>query len=244
MDKVILITGAGEGIGFSIAEYLVSQQYQVIVTDVTLEKTETAVEKLAVNNAFAHKLDITQPADFDEVSGWIKQKFHKLDVLINNAAMTRTTPMFDISADEFVEICRINQMGTFLACQRFGQWMAQQRQGRIINMSSLAGQNGGVAVGAHYAISEGAILTMTKLFAKALAESGVTVNAIACGPVDSPAFHRLVQPDEIPDILKSIPVKRLGDMRFIAQTIELLIQNNSAFVTGATWDMNGGLLMR
>lgn len=67
MDKVILITGAGEGIGFSIAEYLISQQYQVIVTDVTLEKAETAVEKLAVNNAFAHKLDITQPADFDKV---------------------------------------------------------------------------------------------------------------------------------------------------------------------------------
>jgi len=85
---------------------------------------------------------------------------------------------------------------------------------------------------------------MTKLFAKALAESGVTVNAIACGPVDSPAFHRLVQADEIPEILKSVPVHQLGDMRFIAQTIELLMQNNSGFVTGATWDMNGGLLMR
>ncbi|MDP7774427.1 SDR family oxidoreductase [Acinetobacter nosocomialis] len=244
MDKVILITGAGEGIGFSIAEYLVNQQYQVIVTDVTLEKAEAAVAKLAVNNAFALKLDITRPVDFDAVLDWIKEKFHKLDVLINNAAMTRTTSLFEISADEFVEISRINQMGTFLACQRFGQWMAHQGQGRIVNMSSLAGQNGGIAVGAHYAISEGTILTMTKLFAKALAESGVTVNAIACGPVDSPAFHRLVQVNEIPEILKSIPVKKLGDMRFIAQTIELLIQDNSGFVTGATWDMNGGLLMR
>lgn len=244
MDKVILITGAGEGIGFAIAEYLVRQQYQVIMTDVTLEKAEAALVKLEVNNAFALKLDITQQTDFESVSGWIKEKFQKLDVLINNAAMTRTTPLFEISADEFVEISRINQMGTFLACQWFGKWMAQQGQGRIINMSSLAGQNGGVAVGAHYAISEGAILTMTKLFAKILAQSGVTVNAIACGPVDSPAFHRLVQPAEIPEILKAIPVKQLGDMRFIAQTIELLIQNNSGFVTGATWDMNGGLLMR
>ncbi|WP_168397118.1 SDR family NAD(P)-dependent oxidoreductase [Acinetobacter indicus] len=244
MDKVILITGAGEGIGFAIAEYLVSQQYQVILTDVTLAKAEAAVAKLAVNNAFALKLDITDQVDFNAVSGWIKEKFSKLDVLINNAAMTKTTPLFEISAEEFVEISRINQMGTFLACQLFGQWMAQQGQGRIINMSSLAGQNGGIAVGAHYAISEGAILTMTKLFAKALAGSGVTVNAIACGPVDSPAFHRLVQADEIPEILKSIPVHQLGDMSFIAQTIELLIQNNSGFVTGATWDMNGGLLMR
>ena len=77
----------------------------------------------------------------------------------------------------------------------------------VLSICPLAGQNGGIAVGAHYAISEGAILTMTKLFAKALAESGVTVNAIACGPVDSPAFHRLVQVNEIPEILKSIPVK-------------------------------------
>lgn len=244
MQQVILVTGAGEGIGYHIADYLLSQNHYVIVTDLTLSKTEQAVAKLGHQNAYALKLDITQEQDFDLALQWIRQKFNRLDVLINNAAMTKTTALFDISAVEFSEICNINQMGTFLSCKIFGQYMAQQKQGRIINMSSLAGQNGGVAVGAHYAISEGAILALTKIFAKSLAVSGVTVNAIACGPVDSPAFHRLVKKDDIPEIIQSIPVNKLGDMQFIAQTIALLAQNNAGFVTGATWDMNGGLLMR
>lgn len=244
MKKTVLVTGAGEGIGYAIAKYLVSQQHQVIVTDISLEKAQKAVEQLSADHAYALKLDITQENDFVNVLDWIQTKFTRLDVLINNAAMTKTTPLFEISAAEFNEICNINQMGTFLSCKIIGQFMAKQGCGRIINMSSLAGQNGGVAVGAHYAISEGAILALTKIFAKSLASSGVTVNAIACGPVDSPAFHRLVKKEEIPEILRSIPVQQLGDMAFIAQTIDLLAQDNSGFVTGATWDMNGGLLMR
>lgn len=244
MNKVVLVTGAADGIGYEIASHFIAQQDYVIVSDITLEKAESAVQKLVSKNAYPVKLDIRDEEDFVNVLQWIRIKFQHLDVLVNNAAMTQTTSLFEISAAEFNEMTDTNQKGTFLSCKIFGQFMATQGFGRIINMSSLAGQNGGVAVGAHYAISEGAILSLTKIFAKALATSGVTVNAIACGPVDSPAFHRLVNRKDIPKIIEAIPVKQLGSMHFISQAISLLSQENAGFVTGATWDMNGGLLMR
>lgn len=244
MQKNILITGSGEGIGYHIAEYFLQIGYHVILSDISLEKAENAVKKLNSPNTKAFKLDVSQEDDFQEIIRIINEKYKKIDVLINNAGLTKTTPISDIDSKEYIEITANNQLGTFLACQKIGALMVNQGFGRIINLSSLAGQNGGVAVGAHYAASEGAIITITKLFAKQYAAHGVTVNAIACGPVDSPAFHRLVHSEEIPDIIDAIPVKQLGNMEFIAQTIALLAQENSAFVTGATWDMNGGLNMR
>lgn len=244
MEKVVLITGAGEGIGYYIAKYFLEQNDQVIISDYSLAKAQAAVDSLGFENAHAIKLDVEQEADFHQAKEFIEAKFKRLDLVVNNAAMTKTTPIFEITADEYSKIAQVNQLGVFLSCQILGAYMGKFGIGRIVNMSSLAGQNGGVAVGAHYAASEGAIITLTKIFAKELSASGVTVNAIACGPIDSPAFHRLVPKEDIPNIVNAIPAKTLGDMTFIAQTINLLAQKNSGFVTGATWDMNGGLLMR
>jgi len=245
MQQVVLVTGAASGLGNVIAEYFAAQGHQVIVSASTLEKAEHAKSRSAyADNMFALKLDISVEADFYAAVQWIKEKFTKLDVLINNATVTKATPVLEISAADFDWVTQVNQRGTFQACQILGKFMADQGYGRIINMASLAGQNGGTATGAHYAATKGAIVTLTKIFAKEFAAKGVTVNAIAPGPMESPIVHQVVSDEKMEQFIQNIPVKVLGSMTFIAETCVLLASPNAAFVTGATWDINGGLFMR
>jgi 3-oxoacyl-[acyl-carrier protein] reductase len=121
--------------------------------------------------------------------------------------------------------------------------MAERGYGRIVNMASLAGQNGGTATGGHYASSKGAIMSATKVFARDLAPYGVTVNAVSPGPLDSPTVRRVLG-DRLEESARAIPVGRLGSMPFIADMVALLASPEAASVTGATWDANGGLYMR
>jgi 3-oxoacyl-[acyl-carrier protein] reductase len=158
--------------------------------------------------------------------------------------MTVARPVMEIPPEEFDAVMAVNVRGTFLGCQVFGAHFRDQGHGRIINLASLAGQNGGTATGAHYAASKGAILTLTKVFARDLAAGGVTVNAIAPGPLDTPMVHRTVPADRLEALKANIPVGDIGDPRFIASLVAQLASPEAAFVTGATWDVNGGLFMR
>lgn len=245
MSHVVLVTGAASGLGNVIAEYFAEQGHHVILTASTLEKAENAKAKSPhAARIYPLKLDISVEQDFKDAVQWIEANFSKLDVLINNATVTKATPVLEITAQDFDWITRVNQRGTFQACQIVGQYMASKGFGRIINMASLAGQNGGTATGAHYAASKGAIVTLTKIFAKEFAAKGVTVNAIAPGPMESPIVHSVVPDEKMDAFIQNIPVKALGSMHFIAQTCGLLASPQAAFVTGATWDINGGLFMR
>lgn len=245
MQQVVLVTGAASGLGNVIAEYFASQGHKVILSASTLEKAENAKQKSAhAENIYPLKLDISVEGDFIAAVDWIKNNFGKLDVLINNATVTKATPVLEITASDFDWVTQVNQRGTFQACQIIGKFMADQGNGRIVNMASLAGQNGGTATGAHYAATKGAIVTLTKIFAKEFAGKGVTVNAIAPGPMESPIVHSVVSDEKMAQFIQNIPVKALGSMEFIAETCALLTSPNAAFVTGATWDINGGLFMR
>lgn len=245
MQQVVLVTGAASGLGNVIAEYFAAQGHKVILSASTLEKAENAKQKsVHAENIYPLKLDISVEGDFIAAVDWIKNNFGKLDVLINNATVTKATPVLEITASDFDWVTQVNQRGTFQACQIIGKFMADQGNGRIVNMASLAGQNGGTATGAHYAATKGAIVTLTKIFAKEFAGKGVTVNAIAPGPMESPIVHSVVSDEKMAQFIQNIPVKALGSMEFIAETCALLASPNAAFVTGATWDINGGLFMR
>lgn len=245
MTQIVLVTGAASGLGNVIAEYFAALGHQVILSASTLEKAENAKQNSPhAANMFALKLDISVEADFHNAVQVIEQQFSKLDILINNATVTKATPVLEITASDFDWIMQVNQRGTFQSCQIIGQYMASKGYGRIINMASLAGQNGGTATGAHYAATKGAIVTLTKIFAKEFAAKGVTVNAVAPGPMESPIVHSVVSDEKMDQFIQNIPVKALGSMEFIAETCALLASPNANFVTGATWDINGGLFMR
>ena len=165
-------------------------------------------------------------------------------MLVNNAAVTVARPVMEISPEEFDEVIAVNLRGTFLGCQVFGAYFRDAGHGRIVNMASLAGQNGGTATGAHYAASKGGIVTLTKVFARDLGKAGVTVNAIAPGPLDLPIVHKTVPAERFAEFKANIPVGDIGDPAFVAQLVLQLASPESGFVSGATWDVNGGLFMR
>ncbi len=244
--QIALVTGAAQGLGFHIAGRLHAAGFKVVLSDINPDAAQQAADALDASGetAMAVALDVARKADFEAALNRIIEHWGALHVLVNNAAVTRATPVMKISLDEFNEVVNINLGGVFAGCQVMGGYMASQGYGRIINLSSLAGQNGGTSTGAHYAASKGGILTLTKVFAKELACDGVTVNAIAPGPIDSPMVKALVPEERLPTLLANIPVGQLGDADFIGDMVVQLARPEAYFTTGTTWDVNGGLFMR
>lgn len=138
----------------------------------------------------------------------------------------------------------VNLRSVLFGCQVFGQYFAARGAGRIVNIASLAGQNGGSATGAHYAAAKGGTLTLTKVFARDLAAQGVTVNAISPGPLDLPIVYESVAPEKLRQVLASLPGGKLGSAGFVADAAVLLASGDAHFANGACWDINGGLYMR
>lgn len=247
-DKIqtAVITGAASGFGATLARAMHAKGFRVILSDIDEQAANPLAESLdlASETAVTAKLDISKPEDFQRVLDQCVNRWGSVEVLINNAAVTQAMPVMDISPEAFNDILSINAGGTFAGCQIFGRHFSERGYGRIINMGSLAGQNGGTTTGAHYAASKGAISTLTKIFALELSKKGVTVNCVAPGPMDTPMVHALVPEEKMPGLLDRIPTGQLGDPEFIASIVTRLAGRDASFVTGACWDINGGLFMR
>lgn len=245
-QQVALVTGAARGVGRHIARRLLQAGYRVVITDLDGTAAARTAQELDASGeqVLALALNVARKDDFVAALNAVLEHWGSLQVLVNNAAVTRATPVMEIDLQEFNEVVSINLGSVFAGCQVIGGYMAEQGYGRIINMASLAGQNGGTSTGAHYAASKGGILTLTKVFAKELAKGGVTVNAVAPGPIDSPMVRELVSAERLPALLSAIPAGRLGDADFIGDVVVQLARPEAYFTTGTTWDVNGGLFMR
>lgn len=243
---VAVVTGAAGGMGALISRRLHADGLRVLVTDID----EAAAKALAADldpsgeTAVGFRLDVAAKADFEAALAACRERWGVPTVLVNNAALTQAASLMELSAEDFTRVLEVNTNSVFLGCQVFGAAMAEAGYGRIVNMASLAGQNGGTATGGHYAASKGAILTLTKVFARELASKGVTVNAISPGPHDLPVVHETVPADKLAGIVAGIPVQRLGEPAFIGDVVALLASPGAGFVTGACWDVNGGLYVR
>ncbi len=246
MSQVALVTGAAQGLGNIIARRLHAAGYKVVITDVSSELAASAAAQLDASGdtVLPLALDVMQKSAFEAALAAVRERWGGLQVVVNNAAITPTTPVMQITPEEFDKVLAINLRGTFLGCQVFGAAMGAAGYGRLINVASLAGQNGGTASGAHYAASKGGILTLTKIFARELAASGVTVNAIAPGPMELPSVRAAVPPERLEKLIEMIPVKRLGNPEFVANLVVQLASVEADFATGAAWDVNGGIFMR
>jgi|TARA_R110000737_G_scaffold342396_2_gene367211 3-oxoacyl-[acyl-carrier protein] reductase len=244
--QTAVVTGAASGVGAQIARALHAAGFRVVISDIDSAGASALATELdmAGETAVTATLDVSKPEDFQEVLDKVVDRWGSCEVLVNNAALTKAQPVLEISPEDFNKILTVNAGGTFAGSQIFGRHFKERGYGRIINMASLAGQNGGTTTGAHYAASKGAIMTLTKVFARDLAPFGITCNAIAPGPLDSPMVHDLVPADKMPGMLANIPAGQLGDPAFVANLVALLAGPAASFVTGACWDVNGGLFMR
>ena len=164
--------------------------------------------------------------------------------MVNNAARTPSTPLWDIGTPEWDDVLAVNLRGCFFGCRIAGRHMRERGQGgRILNLASIAGQVPSAATGAHYAASKAGILALTRSFAQELAPHHITVNALAPAAVRSPALDA-IDPARREALAASIPLGRFGEPHEVAAAAVYLASPGGAYVTGATLDLNGGRLMR
>ncbi|WP_323992365.1 SDR family oxidoreductase [Nguyenibacter sp. L1] len=244
MTRAALVTGAARGLGASIAERLVEAGYRVAIGDVDLDAARARAEQLG-HGAIAVKLDVASESSVEAAFDAVEQAVGLPWLLVNNAAIMKAQKVLDIDIETFDAVISVNLRGTFLACQRFARRLrVQDKGGRIVNIGSLAGENGGTATGAHYAASKGGVHTLTKVFARDLAPFGVTVNTIAPGPLDLPSIAETIGAENVPRVVANIPTGALGDPRTVARMVVELARPDAASITGATIDINSGLFMR
>jgi 3-oxoacyl-[acyl-carrier protein] reductase len=190
--------------------------------------------------AFAVEHDVRELASWERLLA----EAGPVDVLVNNAARTELRSFWEVDVVEWDDVLATNLRGTYLGCRVIGAHMRERGRGRIVNLASISGQGGRAATGAHYATSKAAIVALTRLAATELAASGVTVNAIAPAAIDSPLVHEFLSPERIEAMIERIPVGRLGRPEEVAAAVAYLASDAAGFVTGATLDVNGGMLMR
>lgn len=245
-ERVVLVTGGARGLGEALCRAFFNAGYRVAVSDIDGEGAKGLASSLDPAGALAmgFALDVRSQDQFEQVRDAVVAAWGRVDVLVNNAVVTKAKPVLDIEPDEFDAVLGVNMRGTFVGSQVFGRYFKEKGKGRIVNMASLAGQNGGTATGAHYAASKGGIITLTKVFARDLAPFGVTVNAIAPGPLDLPSVRELVPADKLEGLVAAIPVRQLGSPDYVARTAVHLADADANFANGAIWDINGGLNMR
>lgn len=245
--RVAIVTGAGRGLGEAIARTLAAHGARVVVADLEGESATRVAREIvrgpAGGSARAVALDV---ADWEAVHAMVDETVDldgSVDILVNNAALSISRPFWEIEPGEWDQVLTVNLRGVFAGCRAAGAHMRRRGWGRIVNLSSLAGQQGGVNGGAHYAASKAGIIVLTKILAAELARDGVTVNAVAPAAIASPILDAMpVERQEA--IAASIPVGRIGTPEEVAAIVAFLACEQAGYITGATIDVNGGLLMR
>jgi 3-oxoacyl-[acyl-carrier protein] reductase len=242
-DKVALVTGASQGIGWDIAQALVVAGAKVAVAARSEEKLALLVGEIAAagGQAMAVKMDV---ADAEQVKTGFKQvidKFGRLDILVNNAAITRDGLAVRMKADDWDAVIRTNLTGAHLCIQQALGTMMRARAGRIINVSSVVAQMGNAGQ-ANYVAAKAGLIGLTKAIAMEIASRNITVNAVAPGFIETPMTN--VLSDKVKEELKArIPLGRLGVARDVAASIVFLASDEAAYITGHVLDVNGGMYL-
>ncbi len=242
-DKVCLITGSARGIGYAIAEELAANGAKIVLTDVLEDVLDESVRKLSSTGAevIGIPLDVSDSAQVTAAVAKAKESLGSIDLLVNNAGVTKDTLLLRMSEADWDFVLKVNLKGAFLMTQAVAKVMTKQRSGKIVNISSVVGLMGNAGQ-VNYSSSKAGLLGLTKSAASELAGRGICVNAIAPGFIETEMTAKL--PDAARSaFLDNIPLKRAGSPADIAKTVLFLASPASDYVTGQVLGVNGGLYM-
>ncbi|ADN50998.1 SDR family NAD(P)-dependent oxidoreductase [Vulcanisaeta distributa] len=240
-NKVAIVTGAGQGIGRSIALRLARDGAIVVVTDITGKENETLNEvKNLGGQGMALKLDVTDPRMAEDVAKRVYDAYGRIDILVNNAGIYPFKPFLEMTFDDWYRVINVNLNGTFNVTKAVVPYMVKQKYGRIINIASVAGNAMGFAGLTHYSASKAGIVGFTRALALELARYGITVNAIAPGAVKTPGAMQPGSEEQIKMMEQIIPVGRLAEPEDIASVVAFLASDEASYITGALIIVDGG----
>lgn len=244
MSKVALITGATRGIGRQIALTLSKEGYDIALNyrreNEELESIKKEIEEHKVK-CLAIKGDVSNFDDCEEFVKQVMETFGKIDVLVNNAGITKDMLLMRMKKEDFEQVIDVNLVGTFNVTKNVINHMLKARSGRIINISSVVGVSGNAGQ-TNYAASKAGIIGFTKSLAKEVASRGILVNAVAPGFIQT-SMTEVLKDDVKEEIAKNIPLKRMGTAQDVANCVKFLSSEDSSYITGQVLHVDGGMLM-
>ena len=242
--KIVFVTGASRGIGKEVALKYAENGYDVIINYVSDKTDVEALEKEFKEkgaDSLILKADVSNPEEVQNVVDKAIEKFGKIDVLVNNAGITRDNLLMRMSEEEFDKVLEINLKGTFLVTKAVTKYMMKKRSGSIINLSSVVGVAGNAGQ-CNYSASKAGIIGFTKSVAKELASRNIRANAVAPGFIETDMTA--VLSDSVKEsIHNQIPLKRMGSAKEVAELIYFLGSEKSSYITGQVINIDGGMVM-
>ncbi|MDR3274741.1 MAG: 3-oxoacyl-[acyl-carrier-protein] reductase [Endomicrobium sp.] len=242
--KTAVITGSAQGIGKAIAEIFASEGAKIVISDINIEsaqqtadaiKTQYAIEAIAVAG------NVSKLEDCEVLVKTSLDKFNKIDILINNAGITKDNLVLRMSEAEWDAVIAVNLKGVFNCIKSVSRYMLKRREGRIINIASVVGQMGNAGQ-INYSASKGGIIAVTKTCAREFASRNILVNAIAPGFIRTAMTDKLTE-EQKQAMTSTIPLARLGEVSDIAKASLFLAGDDSAYITGQVLAVNGGMYM-
>jgi len=240
--KTAIVTGGAKGIGRGCVDFLAKNGANVVIADVNEEMAKIAeieLKKCGLN-VKAIRVDVRSVDDIEAMVGAAVDSFGTLDILINNAGILHLTEIEDITEEEWNNIMEVNLKSVFFTTQKVLPYMKAKRYGKIMNLSSLAGRNGGIVNGIAYSATKAGIIGLTRGFAARLAKYHINVNAVAPGSTDTGILDRLNE-KEVAELVAKIPIGRYGTVHEIVSAIMFLCSDDASYITGAVLDVNGGM---
>ncbi len=242
-EQVALVTGAGRGIGRTIALALAEHGADVVINDVVEENARTAaaqVEELG-REAMVAIADVTSETQVQEMVESVMARFGRIDILVNNAGITHDNLLIRMSEEQWDAVLSVNLKGAFLCTKAVSRPMLKARSGRIINIASVVGLTGNAGQ-ANYSASKGGLIALTKTTAQELASRGITANAVAPGFIETEMTDKL-PPDAREQMLARVPLGRAGQAEDVANAAVFLAGPDAAYVTGQVLTVDGGMVM-
>lgn len=243
-DRVALITGASRGIGLAIAQVFGAAGARLAILAQDKTRLTAAAEQLRTDgfDVLDCPCDVSVETQVNDVVSRVLAHFGRVDILVNNAGILQAGPITHFVASDWERMLAVNASSAFYFCRALAPHLMQQNYGRIINVSSISAHTGGVAGSVQYAASKGAMISMTKALSRDLAPYNITANAIAPGQIESDMGA--LTGEARARLLAMIPLKRLGTPQDIAYAALFLASDAASYITGATLDVNGGILKR